>query len=110
MSRRYSLFIYVVIWNPLIVLLIIGLLTPALKSLRRYVGMAFSGFVQWGATLGRPIFCWNLLSRNLFDRNFFKRSILSRDILFWDVYGRRMVVWPVPHRHLHYTIESRKVL
>jgi len=74
-------------------------------SLNKVVSGTLNGdhfaFVQWGATLGRPIFRWHLLSWTLFDRDFFKRSILSGDILFWNVHGRNMVLRPVPHRPLH---------
>ena len=86
MSRRYSLFIYLVIWIPLIVLLLIGVLTPALKS-------AFGATCGWlsaglfsGGLLSAGLFSFGIYSAGLFSIGIFSGGVFSVGIFSFGTY------------------------
>ena len=86
MSRRYSLFINLVIWIPLIVLLLIGALTPALKS-------AFGATFGWlsaglfsGGLLSAGLFSFGIYSAGLFSIGIFSGGVFSVGIFSFGTY------------------------
>ena len=86
MSRRYSLFINLVIWIPLIVLLLIGVLTPALKG-------AFGATFGWlsaglfsGGLLSAGLFSFGIYSAGLFSIGIFSSGVFSVGIFSFGTY------------------------
>ena len=77
MSRRYNLFIYLVIWIPLIILLLIGMLTPARKG-------AFGVTLGW---LSAGVFSAGLLSAGLFSVGVYSAGLYSVGIFSSGVFS-----------------------
>jgi hypothetical protein len=77
MSRRYSLSIYLVILIPLVVLLLVGALTPVLKG-------AFGATYGW---LSAGLFSVGLLSVGLFSVGVYSAGLFSVGIFSVGVFA-----------------------
>ncbi len=86
MSRRYNFLIYLVIWIPLIALLLIGALTPAMKSsFGATFGWLSAGLFS-GGLISAGLFSFGIYSAGLFSIGVFSSGVFSVGIFSFGTY------------------------